>query len=223
MKQRTIYERTSLWLATLVVGAVAVTPAVLQAAEGRQTRRRSEQGVGPDRVREASLLSGIGGSHIGISIQDIEQAGLTEPDAPTEGAVVEAVREGSPAGEAGVEPGDVVVEFDGERVRSARQLSRLVQETPAGRAVSATIVRDGARVDVDVVPEAGRGWLAQFEEPPCGRPGGGFVTSASYSLHPVTSGSRTALGQDDLVQKSSSSRLSSRTILVSRTDCWSRW
>jgi S1-C subfamily serine protease len=41
----------------------------------------------------------------------------------------------SAAAKGGVKAGDVVVEFDGERVRSARQLTRLVQETPAGRAV----------------------------------------------------------------------------------------
>ena len=55
--------------------------------------------------------------------------------------------------------------FDGERVRSARQLSRLVEETPAGRAVSAAAVRDGDRLQFDVVPEPGPGWLVGFERP----------------------------------------------------------
>jgi serine protease Do len=44
------------------------------------------------------------------------------------------------------------VEFDGERVRSARHFSRLVQETPDGRTVKATIVRDGSRQTLDVTP-----------------------------------------------------------------------
>ena len=39
----------------------------------------------------------------------------------------------------------MIVEFDGEHVRSARQFGRLVQETPPGRAVKATITRDGQR------------------------------------------------------------------------------
>ncbi len=60
----------------------------------------------------------------------------------------------SPAAKAGVKEGDVVVEFDGERVRSARQLTRLVQETPDGRAVKMTLERGGARQTVDITPAA---------------------------------------------------------------------
>ncbi len=45
--------------------------------------------------------------------------------------------------------------FDGERVRSARQLSRLVAETPAGRTVAVAVVRNGERLSLDVRPEEG--------------------------------------------------------------------
>ena len=45
---------------------------------------------------------------------------------------------------------------DGERVRSARQLTRLVQETPAGRKVSVAVSREGSRMSFTVEPEAGR-------------------------------------------------------------------
>ena len=108
------------------------------------------------------LPGSVGGSHIGISIHDVEE---TEAEALAEGAVVGEVREQSPASRAGLEPGDVVVEFDGERVRSALQLSRLVQETPTGRSVSATIVRDDNRLEVEIVPARGPAWLAAIEQP----------------------------------------------------------
>ncbi len=39
--------------------------------------------------------------------------------------------------------GDIVVEFDGEHVRSVRQFTRLVQETPAGRKIQTSVIRDG--------------------------------------------------------------------------------
>ena len=70
-----------------------------------------------------------GGSRIGISIEDV-----ADNDAADEGAVVGNVLRDSPAATAArfVES-DVIVEFDGERVRSASQLTRLVRETPAGR------------------------------------------------------------------------------------------
>jgi serine protease Do len=49
----------------------------------------------------------------------------------------------------------VVFSFDGENVRSAAQLARLVRETPAGRQVAVEVSRDGARERLTVVLEAG--------------------------------------------------------------------
>jgi serine protease Do len=60
------------------------------------------------------------------------------------GATVRSVAEDSAAEKAGIKEGDVIVRFDGETVRSASQLSRLVSETPAGRAVAIEVTRDGA-------------------------------------------------------------------------------
>jgi S1-C subfamily serine protease len=91
------------------------------------------------------------GSTIGIEVDDVAANDATE-----EGAFVNAVREGSPAESAGFAEGDVVVGFDGERVRGVRQLTRLVRETPEGRTVSATVLRDGSRVELQVTPESGR-------------------------------------------------------------------
>ena len=56
------------------------------------------------------------------------------------------VDEESAAAKAGIKTGDVVTSFDGERVRSARQLERLVEETPAGRTVKMALQRAGRRV-----------------------------------------------------------------------------
>ena len=66
--------------------------------------------------------------------------------------VVEVVTSASAAEKAGVKAGDVVVQFDGENVRSAAQFTRLVRETVAGRSVKMGVVRDGKRVDLDVAP-----------------------------------------------------------------------
>ena len=88
----------------------------------------------------------------------------TGPTGAEEGAVVTDVVDGAPAAVAGIQAGDVVVELDGERVRSVRQLTRLVQETPAGRAVAATVLRDAGRITVTVTP-SGRprsGWPARL-------------------------------------------------------------
>lgn len=108
--------------------------------------------VPPAVTARADALSTVGGSRIGMSIRDLaadELKGTT-----TSGAIVESVEDDSPAAEAGLKAGDIIVEFDGERVRSMRQLARLVSETPDGRTVAAAVLRDGQRVTVNVTPQS---------------------------------------------------------------------
>ncbi len=62
-----------------------------------------------------------------------------------EGALISEVEKDGPAAKAGLEPNDVVLRFDGERVRSVAELRRLVRETPPGRTVEVEISRDGNR------------------------------------------------------------------------------
>lgn len=94
-----------------------------------------------------------GSSRIGVSVKDVEdEEAKRHKLAVTGGALVTEVHDETPAATAGFKSGDVIVEFDGERVRSARQLTRLVQETPSGRAVQAVAVRDGQRLTLTVTP-----------------------------------------------------------------------
>ena len=92
------------------------------------------------------------------SVRDVE-----DPAAET-GAVVAEVHAEGPADAAGIEPGDVIVEFDGERVRGARQLARVVEETPAGRTVPLRVRRDGSALALQVTPAEGPGWAARLAE-----------------------------------------------------------
>jgi serine protease Do len=97
----------------------------------------------------------FGGPRVGMVVRDVETADVAkEKLAGTAGAVVTEVAKESAAAKAGIKTGDVVTSFDGERVRSARQLSRLVEETPAGRPVKVALQRAGAPVTVEVTPEA---------------------------------------------------------------------
>jgi serine protease Do len=89
-----------------------------------------------------------GGGRIGVSVTDVEASDTKA----TSGVVIDSVMEDSPAEKAGLRKGDVVVEFDGERVRSVRQFTRLVSETPAGRQVATAVMRAGQRVSVNVTP-----------------------------------------------------------------------
>ena len=67
-----------------------------------------------------------------------------------EGARVREVTPGGGAEEAGVRPGDVIVEFDGETVTSMDELISFVLERDVGQTVKVIIIRDGDRQTLDV-------------------------------------------------------------------------
>jgi serine protease Do len=130
----------------LIVFAFAVAPSVWSQTEPGRPRR--------DRVM---ALAGRA-SQLGVSVRDVETSDLSKSGlTQAAGVVIQDVEEESPAEKADLRAGDIIVEFDGERVRSARQFARLVQDTPDGRTVKATLIRDGSRRTVDVTPEAGFG------------------------------------------------------------------
>lgn len=148
-------------LAGVVVLATSAWPGAGNGAEA--TQRESEH-----TARQAELLGGRG-STIGATVRDADEADLKrEKWTGSGGVVIEEVRRESPAERAGLRAGDLVVEFDGERVRSARQFARLVQEAPAGRSVKGVVVRGGHKVGFEVTPEPSSGlavvWLEDAKE-----------------------------------------------------------
>jgi len=135
----------------IAVAAAGVGAALVPAVHG-QTRPRAVK-VQSNRALEVFT----GGSRIGVSIREVEESDAKSAKGATAGVVVEDVSTDSPASKAGIRKGDVIVEFDGEKVRSVRQLTRLVQETPAGRGVPAVLLREGQRTTVTVTPtDSGR-------------------------------------------------------------------
>jgi serine protease Do len=86
---------------------------------------------------------------LGVFIQEItpevaESLGL--PDRM--GALVADVMEGGPADKAGLRSGDVIVTFDGKTVESERELPQMVAQTPVGKRVIATVIRDEKRLEI---------------------------------------------------------------------------
>ena len=68
------------------------------------------------------------------------------------GALVETVLPGTPAAGAGLQPGDVIVEFGGRPVTADRDLQFLVGDADVGRAVACRVRRDGREVALTVTP-----------------------------------------------------------------------
>ena len=91
-----------------------------------------------------SWLASRDGSALGVGLKDVSAEQARALKLPGEdGAYVIDVLPESAAAQAGLEKGDVIVGFAGERVRSVEQLRRLVRETPPGRNVSLEVVRNG--------------------------------------------------------------------------------
>ena len=66
------------------------------------------------------------------------------------GALVSSVNENSPADIAGLEPGDVILSFDGKVIDRMRDLPRIVAETDIGATIEVEIFRGGQRSTVEV-------------------------------------------------------------------------
>src|SRR5262245_30889051 len=62
----------------------------------------------------------------------------------TGGALVQDVEPGQPADRAGVKPGDIITEFQGQRIEDDSQFRNLVAQTPPGTIVKLKVWRDGA-------------------------------------------------------------------------------
>ena len=82
--------------------------------------------------------------YLGVKLADID-AGRAHALKLDEERGVEVVKvvPGSPAESAGLRAGDVLLSYNGENILGARQLGRLVSETPEGRKVRIQFWRDG--------------------------------------------------------------------------------
>jgi len=88
---------------------------------------------------------------LGVSIQNVdknlaEAFGLDRPA----GALVAQVVEGSPAEEAGIREGDVIVEFDGEYIETSSELPHVVGLVKPGSEVKVGLIRDGDKKTLSV-------------------------------------------------------------------------
>jgi len=88
---------------------------------------------------------------LGVRIQAVtdeiaESLGLDK----ARGALVASVTDNGPAQAAGIQPGDVIVTFDGKPVPDMHQLPRLVAETPVDKNVPVTVWRKRASLDLKV-------------------------------------------------------------------------
>src|SRR6202023_1681134 len=81
---------------------------------------------------------------LGVRIQQVtDEIAESLNIKPARGALVAGVDDKGPAKPAGIEPGDVVVKFDGKDVKDPKDLSRVVADTAVGKEVEVVIIRKG--------------------------------------------------------------------------------
>ncbi|MGC4366237.1 DegQ family serine endoprotease [Hydrogenophaga sp. R2] len=88
---------------------------------------------------------------IGVQIDQVskevaESLGLGQP----KGALVRGVEPDSPAARAGIEPGDIILKFDGKEVEKSVDLPRMVGNTKPGNRSSVTVLRRGSQRDLSI-------------------------------------------------------------------------
>lgn len=120
---------------------------------GLPAQERDDEREQEVRVRERIVRAQVAGSgaYLGVSLRDLSTEDVSRLGLRGEyGALVESVSDESPAAEAGLQGGDVIAAWNGERVESVAMLSRLVRETPPGRVVSLGVFRDGSQQTISV-------------------------------------------------------------------------
>ncbi|HKO21732.1 MAG TPA: PDZ domain-containing protein, partial [Candidatus Eisenbacteria bacterium] len=135
-------------LAGLVCLILATGPAYAQSDD-------EDQGTQP-RVRvyhndDDNGPSQSGGAYLGVRVQEITRDLQRARDLPnTQGALVSMVADGSPADQAGIRRGDVIVRVDGNEISDPDELIREMKDEDAGSRVSIVVLRDGSRKTFDV-------------------------------------------------------------------------
>jgi len=86
-----------------------------------------------------------GQGYLGVYLQELTSDLKESLDLgkSVEGVLISGVVEDSPAEEAGLEDGDVIISFDGKKVYSVKKLTSLVRKTEPGNRVKIKVIRDG--------------------------------------------------------------------------------
>jgi serine protease Do len=108
--------------------------------------------VARDMLAQLKAKGKVARGWLGIVIQKMTpEIAKTFGISESEGALVADVMEGSPAEKAGVKRGDLIISYDGKKVKDNDTLPRLVAATEIGKKVKLVLIRDKRQMEVDVV------------------------------------------------------------------------
>ena len=142
-------KKTILRVLVPVLGMVGLA-LVVQGVSAQETQDSAVR-TRVTRAPNVMTFRSAGGTYLGVYIREVSSEDQQRLDLPEErGALITDVSDEGPASEAGLQADDVVVAWNGSRIESAAQLSRMVRETPAGRSIDLGYIRDGRERSVQV-------------------------------------------------------------------------
>src|SRR6476660_3275787 len=166
------------------VNTLIISPSGGSIGIGRAVPSKTVVGV-VDQLRQFGELRR---GWLGVRIQQVtDEIAESLNIKPARGALIAGVEDKGPAKPAGIEPGDVVVKFDGKDIKEPKDLSRVVADTAVGKEVDVVIIRKGAeetrkvtlgRLQDDKAVQAG----AKAKEEPAEKP----VTQKALGLELAT-------------------------------------
>ena len=122
--------------------------AVVSMAQDAPTPEKAEKKRAESVYRIA--LGGSGG-YLGVELQEVSSANYQELGlSEVRGVAVKRVLKDSAAEKAGLQEGDVIVSFNGEKITSSRKFSRLVREVAPDHTVILTVSRGGGDIEIPV-------------------------------------------------------------------------
>lgn len=150
---------------SVIIGALAATAALAQVppvppvppappAAVRGFAFAPEPPTPPDPPPPPAAMQVLisGGSFLGVNVQEIDADRAKSLKLKEErGVEITTVQESSPAEKAGLKKGDVVTEYNGQRIEGTEQFIRFVRETPAGRTVKLSVIREGSPTTVSAL------------------------------------------------------------------------
>lgn len=101
-------------------------------------------------IEELKVTGKIIRPYVGIYGIDLDEI-TAQRNRLVEGIYVYQVQEGSPAQEAGIQNGDIIVEFDGQEVKTTQELNNIKNQKEIGDSVHVKVYRAGEYKEGDIV------------------------------------------------------------------------
>lgn len=152
---------------SIVRRVAQVSPAAmtfLMLAPGVPAQTPPKPPAPPDPPAFAYVYGSGARSFLGVGVTEVDSARAKELKLKEErGVEITRVEPDSPAEKAGLLKGDVVTEYQGQRIEGTEQFVRLVRETPVGRQVRMLVSRGGAAQTITATIGMNKG-LAKLAE-----------------------------------------------------------